>query len=363
VLRLEQEGVGFVAVTIKDIAEVAGVSHTTVSRALRGNPRISAVTIRRIQLIAEELGYVPNNVARGLKTSRSQVLGVIVRRIVDPFFSEVLQGIEDVLHEAGYSLFLAASLQDPEREREIIQAMGERRVDGVIACSTQIWPGNLRHLDRFRVPLVLINNQSIDEPNIQSVYHDDAYGSRQLMQHLLGLGHTSIACIGNARGGRTNAERIQGYQEALVQAGLDLDPNYVAIGTNGQPDGGVQGMKALLTLAERPTAVVCYNDMMAIGAIQAVQQAGLHVPDDVSITGFDNIELAAYVTPPLTTFHQPKYELGREAAIMMLRVLTDKVAIIRSTPEVVMLRGELTVRDSTAPPRVGIKATIKAGEE
>lgn len=339
------------AVTIKDIAEIAGVSHTTVSRALRGNPRISTHTIERIRLIAEDLGYIPNTVARGLKTRRSQVLGVIVRRIVDPFFSEVLQGIEDVLHEADYSLFLAASHRDPEREREIMQALGERRVDGVIVSSTQIQPEHLRHLERFHVPLVLINNQSIDEPNVQSVYHDDAYGSRRLMQHLLGLGHKRIAYLGNGRGGRTNAQRIQGYREALVQAGLDLNPDYIVIGPNGQPDGGVKGMKELLTASERPTAVACYNDMMAIGAIQAILQAGLRVPVDVSITGFDNIELAAYVAPPLTTFHQPKYELGREAAAMILRVLNEETAVTRSEPEVVMLRGDLITRDSTAPPR------------
>ncbi len=343
-------------VTIKDIAEVAGVSHTTVSRALHGHPRISADTIERIQQIAAELGYVPNTAARGLKTSQSRVLGVIVRRIVDPFFSEVLQGIEDVLHEAGYSLFLTASHRDPTREKEIMQVMGERRVDGVIVSSTQIQPEQIRQMDRFKVPLVLINNQAIDEPDIHSVYHDDVDGSQKVAQHLIGLGHTRIAFLGNERGGKTNAERVDGYRTALQQAGLTFSPDYIVVGPNGQPDGGSTGMQQILNLSPQPTAVVCYNDLMAIGAVQAVQQAGLNVPDDISLTGFDNIELAAYVSPPLTTFHQPKYELGREAALMMLRVLADrntpalgKVETAVSTqPEVIRLRGELIVRQSTA---------------
>jgi DNA-binding LacI/PurR family transcriptional regulator len=338
-----------VAVTIKDIARAAGVSHTTVSRALHQHPAISADTIARIKQLADELGYVPSAAARGLKTKRSHVLGVLVRRIVDPFFAEVLHGIEDALHAAGYSLFLAVSHRDPEREREIMQAMGERRVDGVIISSSQISPEQLRQLDHFGVPFVLINNQALDEPDIYSVYHDDAYGSSQILQHLLELGHQRIAYLGNARGGRTNVERLQGYKFALQEAGLEIEPDFITEGPNGLPEGGALAMQKLLILRERPTAVVCYNDMMAIGAIQAIQQAGLHVPDDISVTGFDDIELAPYITPPLTTFHQPKYELGYEAATMMLRVLNQNVE--PDISDVLVLRGELVVRDSTAVPR------------
>jgi DNA-binding LacI/PurR family transcriptional regulator len=335
------------AVTIKDIAEVAGVSHTTVSRALRDHPRISAETIERIQRIANELGYVPNTAAQGLKTNRSRVLGVIVRRIEDPFFSQVLQGIEDVLHEAGYSLFLAASHRDPEREKEIMRALGERRVDGVIVSSTQIQPEHIRQLDHFDVPLVLINNQAINMPDIHSIYHDDTFGSRQLTQYLLSAGHRRIAFLGNERGGKTNAERIEGYRQALLQANVYVCDDCIVIGPNGQPEGGAVGMRRILQLSPLPTAVACYNDLMAIGAIQAVQQAGLRVPEDISIAGFDDIELAAYITPPLTTFHQPKYKLGYEAAQMMLRVLENKDTPIVQDPEVIVLRGELIQRDST----------------
>ncbi len=337
------------AVTIKDIAEVAGVSHTTVSRALRGNSRISSETIKRIQQIATDLGYVANTAARGLKTNRSRVLGVIARRIDDPFFSEVLQGIEEMLHESGYSLFLAASHRDPGREKAIMQAMGERRVDGIIISSTQIQPEHIRQLDRFDVPLVLINNQAIDQPDVHSVYHDDYFGSQMVTRYLLDLGHRRIAYLGNENGGKTNAERLRGYQDALAEADVAVNPAWQVVGANGQPDGGAEAMTRLLQLGERPTAVVCYNDLMAIGAMQTVYQHQLQIPKDISVTGFDDIELAGYVTPSLTTFHQPKRELGREAAAIMLRALhNDGKTAVSGQSDLIMMRGELIQRQSTA---------------
>ncbi len=337
------------AVTIKDIARVANVSHTTVSRALRNHPALSEETTLRIRQIADELGYVPNDVARGLKTSRSGVLGVIVRRIVDPFFSEVLQGIEDVLQDQEYSLFLTASHRNPEREKAIIRTMSLRRVDGVIICSTQVDEAHQRQLARLGVPSVLINNQSADSIAF-SVYHDDRDGGRQIAEHLLALGHTRIGYLGNARGGRTNAERLAGFHDAMAAAGHAVRTADLFDAPNGTAPGGADGMQRFLASETLPTAIICYNDMMAIGAIQTLQNAGLRVPQDVSITGFDNIELAAYVAPPLTTFHQPKYELGREAARMMLRRL-EREGNAEQEADVVILRGELRVRASTAPPR------------
>lgn len=335
------------AVTIKDIAKVANVSHTTVSRALRGHPAIAPQTAARIREIADELGYVPNTAARGLKTSRSGILGVIVRRIVDPFFSEVLQGIEDVLQERGYSLFLAASHRDPNRERVIIQAMSERRVDGVIICSTQVSQQQQRRLAAFNVPTVLINNQALEDVT-HSIYHDDVAGSREVTKYLIGLGHRRVAYLGNLRGGRTNADRLQGYREALDAAGIRQRPEYLREAGHGLAAGGAEAAAGFLHLSEPPTAIVCYNDVMAIGATQVLQAAGIKVPEQCSVTGFDNIELAAYVTPPLTTFSQPKYELGREAALMMLRLLESGDG--ESADDVLTLRGKLVIRGSTAPP-------------
>lgn len=337
-------------VTIKDIARAAGVSHTTVSRALRGHPAINADTAARIQSLARELGYVPNKVARGLKTNKSGVLGVIVRRIDDPFFGPVLQGIEHVLQNAQYSLLLAASNRDPERERAIAQLMSERRVDGVIVCSTQVNQAHRQQLEDFGVLTVLINNQAAEDI-VHSIYHDDAGGSRELTEHLIDLGHRRIAYLGNARAGRTSDERLEGYRAALHAGSLPLQDEYVFKAQNGLASSGVAGVDFLLTLSRPPTAIVCYNDVMAIGAIQQLNKVGRRVPSDCSVTGFDDIELAAYVTPPLTTFDQPKHDLGRQAAEMMLERLRRKGAdAAKLESDIIVLRGRLRVRGSTAPP-------------
>ncbi|MCB9421697.1 MAG: LacI family DNA-binding transcriptional regulator [Ardenticatenaceae bacterium] len=334
--------------TIYDIAEKAGVSPSTVSRALQDHPRIGENTKGRIQALAKEMGYVPSAVARGLKTKRSRVLGVIVHRIEDPYLTEVLKGIEDTLHSYGYSLFLAATQRIPEREQEVIRAMNERRVDGIIISSSHINMKRLRQLDHYGIPSVLINNQETLEPDTCSVYNDEIYSMNQILQHVIGLGHKRIAYLGSPRAGRTNKKRQQGYEEALREAGVEVCADYISNGVNARPQGGAQAMRELLALEKLPTAVVCYNDMMAIGAIQAINQANLCVPDDVSVTGFDNIDLAAYVTPPLTTFHQPRYKLGQQAAEMMLQALNGEP--IPAQTQVSILRGELVIRQSTASP-------------
>ena len=279
------------AVTIKDIAKRAGVSHSTVSRALRDDPLVAEETASRIRRLASELSYVPSAAARSLKTSRSRVLGVIVNRIADPFYSEVLDGVQEVFQTAGYSLFLGS-------------------------------------------------------PN-----HDDRHGAKQLTEHLLELGHRQIAFLGNVRGRRLTQERLSGYREALFEADLMVPGEYVAMASSGEPTGGAEGMRSLLDRELPPTAVVCYNDMMAFGAMQVIRESGLTVPADLSVVGFDNIELSAYFSPALTTFHQPKYQLGSEAAHMMLRQLNDAFeGRDVEQAESITVRGELRIRSSTAPP-------------
>ena len=331
------------AVTIKDVARVAGVSHTTVSRALRDNPAISPATSQNIKRLANEMGYVPNSAARGLKTKRSNVLGVVVRRLDDPFFGQVVNGIEDVLQSQNYSMLLAASHRDFSKEHEIMRLMSERRVDGVIICSTLISPEHREQLDRFGVPTVLINNQATNESDC-SVSHDDTDGAKQLAEHLIEQGHREIAYIGNGNAGRTNNDRLLGYQQALTAAGIVVRPDLIAAGENGRAEAGKEAAKQLLKLDTLPTAIMCFNDMMALGAMFALQRAGVQIPEQCSITGFDNIALSAHVNPPLTTFDQPKYELGRTAAEMMLRILgSDNGA----KQEQAQLRGKLAVREST----------------
>jgi DNA-binding LacI/PurR family transcriptional regulator len=341
-----------VAVTIKDIARVAGVTHSTVSRALNEHPGIAPETSARIKRIAAELGYVPSGVARGLKTKRSNALGVIVSRIDDPFFGEILQGIEDVAREAGYSLLVAASHRNFEREQAIVQAMGERRVDGLIVCSTHFGKEHEQKLRAYGIPIVAVDNQALSDYRY-SIYHDDFYGSQQATQHLIDLGHVRIAYLGNEKAGRTTQDRLDGFCRTMKDADYPVGDEYIFHGPDGTPAGGVAGAEYFIQREERPTAIVCFNDMMALGVLQAYKNAGLGVPEDCSVVGFDDISIAAYAEPALTTFEQPKYQLGLTAAQMMLHLVDSADgAASASPPETRILRGKMVVRGSTAAPGV-----------
>jgi DNA-binding LacI/PurR family transcriptional regulator len=339
-------GAATVAITIKDIARRAGVSHSTVSRALRDNGAIPPRTARRIKRLAVKMGYVPSAAARSLKTSQSRALGVVVTNIADPFLSEVVRGIEEVVLDAGYSLFLAASNRDAEREKAILRALAERRADGAIICSSQVSEKHLRELERFGVPLVLVNNQVAGD-FAHSIYHDDERGGREVTRHLLDLGHRRIAYLGNAEGGRASTDRRDGYCAELRAAGLPVKKEWILIGPNGRPPGGLAGAEQLLRLESRPTALFCYNDMMAIGVLQGLRRAGVRIPEECSVAGFDDVFVAKYADPPLTTFAQPKVQLGRDAAELMLALLAAEV---HDRPLTKSICGQLLVRASTAPP-------------
>ena len=337
------------AITIKDIAEQAGVSHSTVSRALRYSPLFSVDTADRIRKIALELGYQPSAAARSLKTHQTRVLGVVVSSIADPFFSEILQGIEDVAQANNYSLFIAASQRNFEREQSIVKTMRVHSVDGVIICSTSFSASQRRSLTEFGIPIVVINNQAAEDYRY-SIYHDDVDGSRQITRHLIELGHTKIAYLGNSLSGRTTFDRLSGFQKEMENTGLAIPPEYIIHVAGGGPDNGIAGVDILLDLPDRPTALICFNDMMAIGVLKSLQQSGIQVPEDFSVTGFDNIVFSAYTNPPLTTFDQPKRSIGSKAAEQLF-------ALLNSTPDentayqpkIHMLQGRLLVRKSTAP--------------
>lgn len=334
------------AITIKDIARQARVSHSTVSRALRNNATIPPRTAQRIKRLAAKMGYVPSAVARSLKTSQSQALGVVVTNIADPFLSEVVRGIEEVVLEAGYSLFLAASNRDAEREKTLLHALAERRVDGAIICSSQVSEEHLRDLEKFGVPMVLVNNQ-IAGDFAHGIRHDDEWGGSEVTRHLLDLGHRRIAYLGNQEGGRAGADRQRGCESEMRVAGLTVNADWIICGPNGRPSGGLVGAQQFLNLNPRPTALFCYNDMMALGVLQGLKQAGLRVPADCSVAGFDDVFVAEYADPPLTTLAQPKYQLGRDAAELMLDLLKTGLT---DWPRVKSMRGQLRVRASTAPP-------------
>jgi DNA-binding LacI/PurR family transcriptional regulator len=339
------------SVTIKDLAKVAGVSHTTVSRALHDHPAISAETIARVKDLAISMGYVPSATARGLKTRRTRALGVIVSNVDDPFWSEVMYGVDDVLHPAGYSFFVAATHRDKQREKEVVQLMVQRGVDGVILLAPQFSSEQSRLLRTYGLPMAIVNNEGAGEYQYL-IYNDDVYGMRQVTSHLIELGHRKIAFLGNNLGGRTNSERERGFREEMDAAGLIVRAEYVYQASGGIPDGGSEGGQYLLSLSERPSAIICYNDYMALGVYKALLQAGLRIPQDISVTGFDNIIISGYLNPPLTTLHQFKYDLGVGAAKMMLEMLEQShgLPVSALSPKKVALQGKLIIRESTAPP-------------
>lgn len=336
-------------ITIKDIARETQVSHTTVSRALNGNPLISPETTERIRQKAASLGYLPSAAARTLKTNRSRVLGVMIHSVDDPFFGEILQGIEEVAQASGYSLFVAAS-QDGHhmREQAIVKAMVERRVDGLVICSTPVGAEQSRRLAAFGVPLVVVNNQAVEE-YCCSIYHDDVDGSRQVTRHLLELGHRRIAYLGNALAGRSTQDRLAGFRQEMEAAGLPIPQGYLHQASGGRPADGLAALQHFLELEPRPTALLCYNDMLAVGVLQGLRAAGIRVPEQMSVTGFDNILFSAYTNPALTTLDQPKRSIGVEAARLVLGLLDDPQEG-RSDPKIIRLKGSLLVRESTAAP-------------
>jgi DNA-binding LacI/PurR family transcriptional regulator len=336
------------AVTIKDVAQRAGVSHPTVSRALRGDSSVTPETTSRIRRVANELGYIPSAAARSLKTNRTRVVGVLVHRVSDPFYSRVIDGIQDTLHPQAYSIFLASTNNDRTRQAEIIRAMTERRVDGLILCSMFITPEYRSQIESHGAPLVLLHNRA-EQVTPFTLYHDDRFGARQMTRHLLDLGHTRIGFMGNARAGRESQERVEGFKQEMVAAGIVPDPRYIVHAAFGQPPAAVEPVQALLALAEPPTGLVCFNDSLAIGALQVLYNAGKRVPADWSVTGFDNITIAEFMSPPLTTFNQPKYRLGTLAANLLLQLM-DAPESEDYTSSVSPLRGEILVRASTASP-------------
>ena len=340
-------------ITIKDIAKEAGVSHSTVSRALRGSSLISDETTKHIQETALVLGYLPSAAARSLKTNRSQALGVIVSNIDDTYFSEILQGIEEVAQGNNYSMFMAASQRDPEREGIIIQSMRQHRVDGVIICSTTFSDEQSRRFSNYDIPIVVVNNQAAEDYRY-SIYHDDIDGSRQLTRHLIELGHRKIAYLGNSLSGRTTLDRLAGFRLEMESNGLPVPANYIHEIPGSEPEKGNLAVDHFLGRADRPTALVCFNDMMAIRILKSLKSRGVRVPEEFSVTGFDNIVFSNYTNPPLTTFDQPKRFIGQKAAELILSLLDSTSKTNVPEQKIQVLKGNLLVRESTAPPPYNI---------
>jgi len=335
-------------VSIKDIAEAADTTHSTVSRALRDSSKISEEMRDRIQRLAKEMGYTPNAVAQSLQTNRTEAIGLVVTSIADPFFADVARGVEEIAQPAGFSVFLNSSHNDPDQEIKVIETFHRRRVDGILVASSRIGSTYVDRMSRIDAPVVLINSEAEENSGFHSVTVNDRIGVQQAVQHLVELGHRRIGYLGVRNRPLSNQRRKEGYLEALEDAGIEPRDEWIEIApiAETEPRNDVTAAEALVPtlLTAGVTAILCFNDMIATGVLMACKNQGIEVPADCSVVGFDNIDMTQYVTPPLTTVHQLKREMG-SIAMQMLLDLIDGASVQNR-----VLAPRFIRRASTAPP-------------
>jgi LacI family transcriptional regulator len=333
--------------TIEDIARQLGLSAMTVSRALRGRPNVSEVTRRKVLQAAQELSYKPNRWARSLVTRTSHIIGIVVPDISHTYFAEIARGVEETIDSEGYDLLLCHSRRDPERERRELDMLMGSRVDGLIVASEQQEddPKTFVELQERGVPFVLIDRffRGLDCPFVGV---DDRAIGKLATEHLIRLGHTSIAHI-SGPAVSTGLLRYDGYLKAMKAGGIAVNPTWT-VKSSFDTDGGREAMTRMLARKPRPTAVFAANDPSAIGVIEACRDAGLRIPADISIVGAGNIEGTIHPNPFLTTVDWPRLELGREAAKMLLRLISpgQKRQINRK-----IFAPRLLARQSTGAPK------------
>jgi LacI family transcriptional regulator len=329
---------------LKDVAKLAGVHLSTASRALgeRTVGMVSPSTAERVRQAADTLGYRVNRVARGLKTRRSLTIGMLIPDITNPFFPGMVRGAEDRLHEAGYTLVLADTDNDPARERLHRDVMLERQVDGLLLATSRRRDPVVEELIEADVPFVLVN-RTVEHGGVAAVIPDDRAGMALAVRHLHDLGHRVIGHISGPSITSTGSRRSAGFRSAVRALGLDPGPVQEATGFTIQ--AGREAATELLGSQPRPTAVVAANDLVALGVLDAAAEMGLVCPRDFSLVGFNDMSFLDRLQPPLTTVRIDEYELGRRAAQLLVSLIEDP----GSPRETVMLPPELVIRGSTAP--------------
>ena len=328
--------------TLRDVAKKARVSPMTVSRVVNGAPSVRPETRRRVEKAISDLNFIPNGVARGLKSNKTGSLGLIVPDIVNPFFAVVVRGAETVARRAGYRLLLCISENDLALERQYVEDMISHCVEGLlIAPVGDRSLSNFELLVRRKFPFVLMD-RSVRGLDCDLVQGDNVAGARRLVRHLVSIGHRRIAAIMEPDNVSTARERLQGYQEALAAAGIAPDPELVAQ-TSADRAGGYSATHQILSLDPLPTAILAVNNMTALGAMQAIRERGLAVPADIALVCFDDVEHLAVLSPFLTVMNQPAESFGTVAAQLLLDRIAGKTS---ERPRQVVLQPHLLVRES-----------------
>jgi LacI family transcriptional regulator len=308
-------------ITMAEVARQAGVSIMTVSRAVNGKDGISHATRLHILEVIKSLGYRPSGIARSLATQRTLTLGLVVPDITNPFFSEVTRGVEQLAHQHGYHVFLGNTEEDPQRELGLIQSFEEKRVDGLILCSSRLEEDSLLEIIA-RLPAVVLINRRLTQPEqdaaVDSVIIDETGGAELAVRHLLSRGHTAIGFLAGPPTSFSGRGRLLGYQRAMQSHGIDFHPGWIAP-CHPSVEGGQQAASQLLEAHPELTALFCYNDLVAVGALHASSRVHRAVPHDLAVVGYDDIPLAALVSPSLTTCRSPRLVLGSRAVEVLIQ--------------------------------------------
>jgi LacI family transcriptional regulator len=329
--------------SIKDVALRARVSTTTVSHVVNHTRFVSDTVRQEVESAIRELNYVPSAVARSLKSNSTKTIGMLIPNCSNPYFAEIVRSVEDHCFGAGYTLILCNTDDDPHRQGVYLQVLSEKRIDGMIIISTGEDEDLLRLLQGLSIPTVLLDRE-IAQVNCDLVETAHVQGGLMATHHLIGLGHRRIACLAGPANLNSSAQRIEGWRSALTQTGLAAESSHLLWHSDFSSQGGFDTMQAILASPLLPTAVFVCNDLMGIGALSAAHEAGVQIPQQMSLIGFDDIELARFASPALTTIAQPKLRIGIAAVDMVL----ERIQGGRIQARQVVLQPELIVRYSTA---------------
>jgi LacI family transcriptional regulator len=326
--------------TISEVAKKAGVSSTTVSHVINNTRFVSAETRQHVERAIEEMGYRPNALARSLRSGETCTIGLILPDSANPFFAEVGRSIEMAAFKAGYSVILCNTENDIDKEHSYIDVLINKQIDGLIFVGAGEDYDSYKKLLDMHVRVVAMDR---DYPDLEMdvVITDNLQGGKLATQHLIEMGHKRIGCISGPSKVNLSAQRVTGYIQALEQAGLAVDQNLIMSG-DFHPGSGQEAATRLLAMQNPPTAIFACNDLMAIGVLRAGMELGWRIPQDLAVVGYDDIELASYTTPPLTTIRQPKKEMGMVA----LNFLMGRIHTELSSPQRALLPVSLVVRGS-----------------
>lgn len=330
-----------VSARIEDVARQAGVSTATVSRVLSGKPYVSDAVRQRVLGAIRDLNYHPSRVARSLRVQRSSIIGLIISDIQNPFFTSVVRAVEDVAQQRGYSVILCNSDEDVEKELTYIQLMLAEQVSGLIVSPTASNNEVYRRLVEQRVPVVAID-RCVDGVPMDMVMGDNVCAAEKIVSHLIENGYQRIGAVLGTPEASTGAERYQGYINALTAHGMSLQPELVRSGPP-RSSNGYELTLELLTLPTPPDALFTGNNLLTIGALQAIYELGLRIPDDIAVAGFDELDWMFLVRPALTVMMQPTYEMGRQAAELLLARIDEPTR----PPQQIVLQPTIKIRESS----------------